>query len=230
MRERAALVVAKAAGVATIQDEGRGAWLSRGMPPSGPLDPETFSAANRAVGNAPGAAAIELLVGSLVLRARGALVVSIDGDAPVRLQDGEELRVAEGPFAVRIHERDAATALDVASFARRLEAAFALRARLFDGAETDAYRLVNGEGDRIPGLVIDRYRDTAVLRLDGDALARASGAEIAAHPSYPDRAGFGRTSPEGAIDVGGSTTIDAGNARPAGDAGHGFTGGPLGYG
>ncbi len=101
VRERAALVVAKAAGVATIQDEGRGAWLSRGMPPSGPLDPETFSAANRAVGNAPGAAAIELLVGSLVLRARGALVVSIDGDAPVRLQDGEELRVAEGPFAVR---------------------------------------------------------------------------------------------------------------------------------
>lgn len=36
-----------------------------------------------------------------MLRVRGALVVSIDGAAPVRLQDGEELRVAEGPFAVR---------------------------------------------------------------------------------------------------------------------------------
>lgn len=101
----------------------------------------------------------------------------LDAGAVVELADGRGKFLGRGlwdpdsPIAVRIHERDAATPLDVASFGRRLEAAFALRARLFDGPDTDAYRLVNGEGDRIPGLVIDRYRDTAVLRLDGDALA-----------------------------------------------------------
>lgn len=74
------------------------------------------------------------------------------------------------PIAVRVHERDPRSPVDVESFARRLSAAFDLRAKLFDPAETDACRLVNGEGDRIPGLVIDRYRDAAIVRLDGDAL------------------------------------------------------------
>ncbi len=96
-----ALVVGRAAGAATIQDAGRGGLLSRGMPPSGPLDPSLFAAANRAVGNLPGAAAIELLAGSLVLHARGSVLVSIDGEPPVHLHDAEELRVAEGPLAVR---------------------------------------------------------------------------------------------------------------------------------
>jgi 23S rRNA (cytosine1962-C5)-methyltransferase len=58
----------------------------------------------------------------------------------------------------------------VGSFERRIAAAFDVRARLFEGDDTDAYRLVNGEGDRVPGLVIDRYRDVAVLRLDGASL------------------------------------------------------------
>lgn len=29
------------------------------------------------------------------------------------------------------------------------------------------YRLVNGEGDGLPGLVVDVYGDTAVMKLDG---------------------------------------------------------------
>ncbi|MBC7171384.1 MAG: class I SAM-dependent rRNA methyltransferase, partial [Polyangiaceae bacterium] len=33
--------------------------------------------------------------------------------------------------------------------------------------DTDAYRLVHGEGDRLPGAVVDAYGTTAVLRLDG---------------------------------------------------------------
>ncbi|MEZ4295530.1 MAG: class I SAM-dependent rRNA methyltransferase [Polyangiaceae bacterium] len=69
-----------------------------------------------------------------------------------------------------MHEREAGAALDVASFIRRLRAAFSLRAELFDPADTNAYRLCNGEGDRIPGLVIDRYREVAILRLDGGSL------------------------------------------------------------
>lgn len=98
---RPALVIARAAGIATVQDAGRHGLLGRGMPPSGPLDPALFAAANRAAGNPPGAAAIELLAGSLLVRARGAVALSVDG-APARLlAAGEEARIGEGPGAVR---------------------------------------------------------------------------------------------------------------------------------
>lgn len=33
------------------------------------------------------------------------------------------------------------------------------------------YRLINGEGDLLPGLVCDVYGDTAVLKLDGEGPA-----------------------------------------------------------
>jgi 23S rRNA (cytosine1962-C5)-methyltransferase len=46
----------------------------------------------------------------------------------------------------------------------RLDAALAWRIRWFEQEQTTAYRLVNGEGDGIPGLVIDRYENTLVLQ------------------------------------------------------------------
>lgn len=46
----------------------------------------------------------------------------------------------------------------------RLEAALTLRQQWFDPKQTTAYRLVNGEGDGIPGLIIDRYDQTLVLQ------------------------------------------------------------------
>lgn len=51
----------------------------------------------------------------------------------------------------------------------RLDAALTLRKQLAP-AETDALRLVHGEGDRLPGVVVDRYGEHAVLKLDGDAI------------------------------------------------------------
>ncbi len=36
-------------------------------------------------------------------------------------------------------------------------------------AQTTGYRLINGEGDGLPGLVVDVYGDTAVVKLDGGA-------------------------------------------------------------
>lgn len=98
---RPALIVARPPGLATVQDGGRLGMLSRGMPPSGPLDPELFSAANRAVGNVEGAAAIELVAGSLSLLARGDVAVSIDGAPALLARDGEALRVPEPERAVR---------------------------------------------------------------------------------------------------------------------------------
>jgi 23S rRNA (cytosine1962-C5)-methyltransferase len=43
-------------------------------------------------------------------------------------------------------------------------AAIAFRKALF-GPETTAYRLINGEGDRLPGLIVDRYADTLVIQI-----------------------------------------------------------------
>lgn len=70
------------------------------------------------------------------------------------------------PIVLRICSVDG-EALDQAWAERRLKTALALRARLFPGGETTGYRLLNGEGDGVPGLVVDRYADTAVLQLDG---------------------------------------------------------------
>ncbi len=82
---------------------------------------------------------------------------------------GRGLWDAGSPIAVRVYEREGR--LDAASIAGRVERALGLRDELFaEGGDTDAYRLVNGEGDRVPGLVLDRYGSVAVLRVDGDAL------------------------------------------------------------
>jgi 23S rRNA (cytosine1962-C5)-methyltransferase len=46
-----------------------------------------------------------------------------------------------------------------------LESAATMRFSFFDQEKTNSYRLVNGEGDLLPGLVIDRYRDVFVLQV-----------------------------------------------------------------
>jgi len=51
---------------------------------------------------------------------------------------------------------------DADFFHRRIERAAALRSVLVSG--TTAYRLVHGEGDLLPALIIDRYRDCFVLQ------------------------------------------------------------------
>ncbi len=74
------------------------------------------------------------------------------------------------PIAVRVFDRapQKGQRLDGAALAARLERAIAARDGRF-GEETTAYRLCNGEGDRAPGFVLDRYADLAVARLDTDA-------------------------------------------------------------
>lgn len=72
-----------------------------------------------------------------------------------------------GPIGVRVFTLQD-EAVDDTLFMRRVQEALALRARLIDD-DTDAYRLLHGEGDRVPGVVCDRYGRYAVLRLDGEA-------------------------------------------------------------
>ncbi|WP_295728608.1 class I SAM-dependent rRNA methyltransferase [uncultured Muribaculum sp.] len=55
--------------------------------------------------------------------------------------------------------------IDETFFAERLKAAFSLRRALgLIRPDNNAYRLVHGEGDFLPGLVVDIYGDTAVLQ------------------------------------------------------------------
>lgn len=54
--------------------------------------------------------------------------------------------------------------LDGTFLAGRIADALALRRHLI-AEDTDAYRLVNGEGDGLPGVIIDVYADVAVLQL-----------------------------------------------------------------
>lgn len=55
--------------------------------------------------------------------------------------------------------------LDKVWLTKRLRAAIDLRQAHADMGDTDAYRLVNGEGDYLPGLVADRYGEYLLLQL-----------------------------------------------------------------
>ncbi|GAW35046.1 ribosomal RNA large subunit methyltransferase I [Roseovarius sp. A-2] len=61
----------------------------------------------------------------------------------------------------RMLDRDAGARIDAAWFAARLSRALELRARLF---EAPFYRLVHAEADGLPGVVIDRFDDIAVIQ------------------------------------------------------------------
>lgn len=91
--------------------------------------------------------------------------------------------VDAGPIAVRVFTTDAKERIGSELFTRRVSAAFALRARGLP-PETDAYRLIHGEGDRLPGVVCDRYGAYAVLKLDGEGIVsfREQLAEVLAPP------------------------------------------------
>jgi 23S rRNA (cytosine1962-C5)-methyltransferase len=79
------------------------------------------------------------------------------------------------PIRVRILQHGAPAAIDEAFFAGRLAAAAARRASLWAGedvrlvagptGETTGYRWVHGEGDGLPGLVLDRYDQMLALKL-----------------------------------------------------------------
>lgn len=61
----------------------------------------------------------------------------------------------------RMLDRDTETAVDQAWFTARLHRAYSHRARLYD---QPFYRLVHAEADGLPGVVIDRFGDVAVVQ------------------------------------------------------------------
>jgi 23S rRNA (cytosine1962-C5)-methyltransferase len=68
------------------------------------------------------------------------------------------------PIRVRVLQHGEPASIDQAWLAGRLSEAAALRATL-PGSGTTGYRLVHGENDGLPGLVIDRYAGDLVMKL-----------------------------------------------------------------
>jgi len=70
------------------------------------------------------------------------------------------------PLAFRVCTVDPTEKLDDSWAKKRLERALSLRRSLFD-EQTTGFRLFNGEGDGLPGLICDVYGNVAVIQLDG---------------------------------------------------------------
>jgi 23S rRNA (cytosine1962-C5)-methyltransferase len=97
---------------------------------------------------------------------------------PLRSGDRASLGVAVvdpgSPIAARVWSPEPSFVLDRRTLRARFEGAIARRDAFvpFGEGGTTALRWVHGEGDRMPGVVVDRYDHVAVLRLDGEAIAR----------------------------------------------------------
>ena len=72
-------------------------------------------------------------------------------------------------IAARRLSRDPAAVIDAGFLAMRLERALALRRRLLS---EPYYRLIHAEADGLPGTIVDRYGDVAVVQLNSAAADR----------------------------------------------------------
>jgi len=94
----------------------------------------------------------------------------------VRVESAEGAFLGWGAFSpqslirVRIWSFDEAERIDAAFFERRIARALAVRARL--PIASDAARLIHGEADGLPGLIVDRYADTLVAQFGAAGVER----------------------------------------------------------
>src|SRR5918994_5323660 len=86
----------------------------------------------------------------------------------VRQSSGKVLAHAayspKSQIRARVWTFDPAQAVDAGFFRERIQKALALRDALPAAKHTNALRLVNGESDGLPGLVVDRYADVLVAQ------------------------------------------------------------------
>ncbi|MEV5827780.1 biotin-dependent carboxyltransferase family protein [Spirillospora sp. NPDC052242] len=101
--------------LATVQDLGRRGHAALGVGTSGAADPASLRLANRALGNPEGAAAIEVTLGGLRVRARGGVFAAVTGapaplvldgraappNAVLHVPDGAELLLGAPPTGLR---------------------------------------------------------------------------------------------------------------------------------
>lgn len=87
----------------------------------------------------------------------------VDVVDPQRNPVGQAFSASKSPLALRLLTRKPSgeETIDAGFFARRFAAAYERRASLH---HRDAYRLVHGEADLLPGLFVDRYGDALTLQ------------------------------------------------------------------
>jgi 23S rRNA (cytosine1962-C5)-methyltransferase len=96
---------------------------------------------------------------------------------------GRGLYSPQSAIVVRLHSRNADEAFDESLLLARLRRAELARTRLLaaeGGEKTSAYRLVYGEGDELPGLIVDRFEDVLVVQLGTIGLFRRTELIVAA--------------------------------------------------
>lgn len=86
---------------------------------------------------------------------------------------------SQSDIAFRMLTRDVAAMVDQGFWQRRLRDAAALRRRIL-ASDTTAFRLINAEGDGMPGLVVDRYGDYLVMVISTTGMEKRREAVIAA--------------------------------------------------
>jgi len=111
----------------------------------------------------------------------------------------------DSPIRLRILNQGTPVPVGPAFFRERVQAALDGRRTLLDDPQTTGFRLLNGEGDRLPGLVVDRYGPTLVMKLyspvwlprlrevvpplvellEPDAIIGLSSRKLANHPMCP---------------------------------------------
>jgi 23S rRNA (cytosine1962-C5)-methyltransferase len=136
----------------------------------------------------------------------------------IEIRDFQQQILAKGAYSpksqirARVWTFDAAREVDAAFFRGRIERALALREALPARRHTNALRLVHGESDGLPGLIVDRYADVLVAQflaagverwrdpiLDMlseltacEAIFERSDAEVRKLEDLPPRVGFAR--------------------------------------
>ncbi|SFC02084.1 biotin-dependent carboxylase uncharacterized domain-containing protein [Nocardioides terrae] len=94
-----------AGALTTIQDRGRPGWAHLGVPRAGALDAPAADLANRLVGNPPGTAVLETVLGGLTLHNRGpgrwAALTGASGPLTLWWAAGEELSVRMPAYGLR---------------------------------------------------------------------------------------------------------------------------------
>jgi 23S rRNA (cytosine1962-C5)-methyltransferase len=91
---------------------------------------------------------------------------------------GAALWAVRSPVALRMYALgETPPVWDTAWLGARLAAAAARRRALY-GPNADAYRVVHAEADDVPGLLVDRYGDVAVVQTTSEAMDRSIDAVV----------------------------------------------------
>ncbi len=87
----------------------------------------------------------------------------------IRNSSGDALALAAysptSQIRARIWTWDTEVEINRDFIATRLKRAIGLREQVIDKSKTNALRLVHGESDELPGLIVDRYADTLVVQI-----------------------------------------------------------------